>query len=80
MGRVQPLATDETAVQAACRVNVGKLRDTGHSTQPMPPAAKAGRLTSAFARLDAGSDRLQPAANRKQKSPALGGASSFDAW
>jgi len=35
----------KAAVQAAYRVNVGNLRDTGHSTQPTPPAAKAEQET-----------------------------------
>jgi len=29
------------AVQVAYRANVGNLRNTGHSTQPTSPAAKA---------------------------------------
>jgi hypothetical protein len=41
--RPSPLA--KAAVQAAYRVNVGNLRDTGHSTQPTPPAAKADYAT-----------------------------------
>ena len=36
-----PLPLTRAAVQAAYRVNVGNLRDTGHSTKPTPPAASA---------------------------------------
>jgi len=31
----------KTALQAACRYNVGNLHNTGHSTESAPPAAMA---------------------------------------
>lgn len=31
----------KAAIQAACSLNVSNLRDTGHSAEATPPAAKA---------------------------------------
>jgi hypothetical protein len=38
---VLSLITDEATVQTAYRANVDNQCDTGHSTPPTPPAAKA---------------------------------------
>jgi len=35
----------EAAIQGVCRLNGSKLRDTGHSTEPLPPAAIAELLS-----------------------------------
>jgi hypothetical protein len=40
-----PSPLTKAAVQVTYHVNVGNLRDTGHSTQPTPTAAKADKET-----------------------------------
>jgi len=40
-----PSRLTEAVVQPAYPVNVGNMRDTGHSTQPTRPAAKAEEET-----------------------------------
>jgi len=44
MGRVPSFSADESSHSAACFLNVGNLRDTGHSAEATPPAALAELL------------------------------------
>jgi hypothetical protein len=60
LGRLPSFAADESGHSAAYSLNVGNLRDTGHSVGATPPAAKAeqetvGHLNLNF-RIVAGSD------------------------
>jgi hypothetical protein len=45
MGRLPSFAADESGHSAAYPLNVGNLRDTGHSVGATPPAAMAEDAT-----------------------------------
>ena len=45
MGRVLSLAADESGHSGGLPLNVGNLRDTGHSVEATPPAAMAEHET-----------------------------------
>lgn len=70
-GRGLPVAAGKAAIHTAHHINVGSLRDTGHSTELTPLAAAAEELTfvqpswvSALGRFEslitAGSDPKRP--------------------
>ena len=44
----RPSPLTKAAIFPACPVNVGNLRETGHTAGPAPPAAPADERTSAF--------------------------------
>ena len=46
LGRLPSFAADESGHSAAYSLNVGNLRDTGHSDGATPPAAMAEDATS----------------------------------
>jgi len=57
----RPSLLTKAAIQAACSLNVGNLRDTGHSTEATPPAAMADNRTHDPAGLnDRNGLRIQP--------------------
>jgi len=59
-GRLPSFAADESSHSTAYSLNVGYLRDTGHSAEVMPPAAMADDPSPRHPKWQADIYTLQP--------------------